>query len=203
MKKHNQKGLGHLVIVITILVVAAIGASGWYVYRNNSKTKSDVSVQATEDWTSYTDPAGHFSLKHPLAWHGAENPEDCGEGNLYLVSDKNSTILCGKDGVPEISVIWYQSSADLKLGSLEAAAYDSITSKKVQISGVEATQYHGVTNDAYANTPNYLPAGVEVTRYYLKKGNSAYIIEYNQTSDDKKTLDDFIKMATTTFKATE
>lgn len=38
--RNNQRGLGHIGMLLIVIVIAAVGFVGWYVYKNNGKSKT-------------------------------------------------------------------------------------------------------------------------------------------------------------------
>lgn len=50
--KSNQKGIGHLALIVIILVLATIGATGWFVYKNQNKKTDNNSANTTSNLKS-------------------------------------------------------------------------------------------------------------------------------------------------------
>ncbi len=118
----NTKGFGLIGVLLVILVVAATGGAGVYVYHRNhkakhvattSKSSTSTSSQAkptprTEDpyagWKTYTDTTYHYSFRYPAGWelttNGAQgvaislrNPS-----NSVLISYANPLVKDGGSG---------------------------------------------------------------------------------------------------------
>lgn len=66
--KNNQKGIGHVVLVVIILVIAIIGVSGWFVYKNQDKktsnnTSSSKAATKTDTQTQQTTKTENTEVK--------------------------------------------------------------------------------------------------------------------------------------------
>ncbi|MEI9913935.1 MAG: hypothetical protein WDN66_02945 [Candidatus Saccharibacteria bacterium] len=83
----NNKGFGAIGVLIIVVVIFAIGFSGWAVYHHNHKTKPVVTTKTTANtkqnsstkkttqqtnpyagWQTYTSSVGSFALKYPSTW---------------------------------------------------------------------------------------------------------------------------------------
>lgn len=83
MQKLNQKGIGHVAVVLVILVIGAAGFAGWRVWDNKKDKESkaaDSQSQVTsspeetkepaipKDWKTYTSEKEGFSISYPPTW---------------------------------------------------------------------------------------------------------------------------------------
>lgn len=76
----NQKGFAHIFAVLIILVLAAAGGIGWYVWHNQpeskntkaSGTQSNSSPATSSDtytgWNTFSAPREGFTIKYPPTW---------------------------------------------------------------------------------------------------------------------------------------
>jgi hypothetical protein len=110
MKKldNNQLGFGALGIIVIVLVLAAVGAAGWMVYKNqNKKTSSDVpktnsdtnnhqtadnTPDPTSSWKRIESIGNAYSIKIPDGWELTNYP-----GNT--IHGDNITLSTGKPAV--------------------------------------------------------------------------------------------------------
>ncbi len=53
----NQKGFAHIAMVLAVIVVAAVGFTGWWVWRDNHKTKPAITSSSTPTSNISTVPA--------------------------------------------------------------------------------------------------------------------------------------------------
>ncbi|MCW1908070.1 MAG: hypothetical protein KIH63_001875 [Candidatus Saccharibacteria bacterium] len=76
MNKREQ-GFGHVVAILAVVVVLAIGLAGWRVWdanKNKQTTKesttdtTNTDNNATAGKKTYSDPVGKFTVEYPIAW---------------------------------------------------------------------------------------------------------------------------------------
>lgn len=101
MKKHNQKGFGHLAISLIVIVVGLIGFTGWYVWQNRddkkssskiletSKTKKSSPLNAPSGWGEYRDDRLSIRFAYPPEW-GDISVEEL---SAYTTSEKTDSVL--------------------------------------------------------------------------------------------------------------
>src|SRR5438045_8611270 len=46
---HNQRGFGHVGVILAIVVVLAVGAAGWYVFQKNHKSPTSAANKTLQD----------------------------------------------------------------------------------------------------------------------------------------------------------
>ncbi|MBI3624182.1 hypothetical protein HY218_00965, partial [Candidatus Saccharibacteria bacterium] len=108
--RDHQAGFSALWALLIVVVLVAIGLSGWWVWRDKHKTSSTsplttttttiksktqtpktmVEPDPTTSWTPYSSKAGKFSLKYPPTWVQAASPDLCAAGLVLLGPTKDS-----------------------------------------------------------------------------------------------------------------
>lgn len=125
--KSKQQGSVHLAVTV-VLAVALIGALGWILWQNLSKTKSETATSqsktkneaktnemiekkdVTADWLTYTSPQSDYEVRIPDGWrlHDSDGLlhvwSDMRAGRLDYVPGTIATIEKlgegGRDGIP-------------------------------------------------------------------------------------------------------
>jgi hypothetical protein len=103
----TDKGFGLTSTLLAIVVIVAIGAGGWVVYRHEHKAKPISTVKAAvttkkqtgspkktvtqpanpyAGWKSYTSTVGGLSFQYPSTWSLAEYTEHVGSTPVYDVN---------------------------------------------------------------------------------------------------------------------
>lgn len=87
-KQLNNKGFSIGIVLVLLVVLLGIGASGWYVWqrqRSNKKTEvtqqPEVSTKKTEadptaDWETKCSTSTKLCIKHPAGWVATDAPYD-------------------------------------------------------------------------------------------------------------------------------
>lgn len=116
----NQKGFGHVGIIVIVIVLGLVGLSGWFVWNNNKTddasntgaTKNDSSETNDDSQTeTYDVPAGYelykntelgFKLTYPETWQRPQIAADANAALSAVLSD--DTLDAGGDlkGAPQI-----------------------------------------------------------------------------------------------------
>lgn len=65
--KHFQKGYSAVAVLLLVIIVGLIGATGWYVYDTQNTKNSETSDAATT-YLQETDSTKSFSYKYPDSW---------------------------------------------------------------------------------------------------------------------------------------
>lgn len=217
----TQKGFGHLIIIIAVLVIAAVAGSGYLVYKNhNKKAESSVTsapsaikasnestaatTQAAADpvagWISYNDSAGYFSLKYPPNWVTATNPELCGSLSLLLLGTSKETVgKCGSDSTSEITIYAGRKSSTTAPVTYSTENYTDIKKETVIISGLSATK-SSATKTTDESLLGDVPKGTLRVEYYAEKGNNYYGISYNRLPSYPDATTDLSTLVTQSFK---
>src|SRR4051812_16558610 len=108
--KRNQKGFSGVEFFLILIILAFVGYVGWYVYSvrsDTNKTYNQVDKTAsssakksdpTSGWKEYSSEPGAYSLKYPITWSTATNPDLCIDGLLLLGGDSKAVGKCAADG---------------------------------------------------------------------------------------------------------
>src|SRR5262249_20257792 len=79
MRQKQQQGFGHMMLLLGLVVLAVVGFAGWYVWQNQTTTKSTSMTTVTaaaykrtttvpSSWVKYTDTKDGLSFYHPTDW---------------------------------------------------------------------------------------------------------------------------------------
>jgi hypothetical protein len=85
-EERNAAGFSAIEAILIVVVIAAIGLGGWYVYHRDHKAKPASTVTSTGStktitsppadpyagWKTATSPRAKFSIKYPTSWTYAE-----------------------------------------------------------------------------------------------------------------------------------
>lgn len=111
----NQKGFGHLGVVVIVIVISLIGLSGWFVYSSQNSKDSAAKVANTgtanepkkdnrkvaPSLKTYANDEYGMSFSYPSNWSITEQLEDIGrganEGQVSLVSPYGTKIIFNLD----------------------------------------------------------------------------------------------------------
>lgn len=223
MKKLNQNGFTAFELTLLVLVLAALGFSGYMVWQNNKSsgnndnsviTQNDtvkkdqlVPVDPTKDWQSYTSPDKKFSVKFPQNWETAANQEFCSEGlvliGVKMPGSQSSVGKCASDGASafgQMAITTRTDRTDLSLcghstdGSWSVGAMEDIT-----VAGFKAVKSSATYTSDDEDMGGY-PKGTTSVQYCFVANNVQYIASYTKFSDYPDVLTDFNTMVTKTFK---
>lgn len=207
-------------IIIVVLLVAAVSGAGWYVYNNHNKTKVErtggtnsyattsksastvapVTVDLTAGWTAYSNAKGAFSLKYPVSWVTATNPELCSDGIVLLGPNAASVGKCGSDFIGQIYVTSSDgdSRTDRKLSS---SLYVDITTESVTVTGVTGQKQTGTSKDTSGmEAIGSVPDGSKNIIYIFYTNGKTYVAQYIQRPTDTDVHSDFDLLVTKTLK---
>jgi hypothetical protein len=78
MHTAKQQGFGVSLVIASLMIAAAIGGTGWYVYRSrqNPAPTPDIATVTPVLRKAYTDTAGLYSLEYPGAWTAEQQLEE-------------------------------------------------------------------------------------------------------------------------------
>ncbi len=192
MKKivRDQKGFGGMELILVLVLIALIGAGGWYVYKNrqNDNTPpaaSESSEQAeqesspeeedeSDNWLEFTSAQDTYRLRIPDGWHlihqtdadllYAEEAADLeyAVGSEVLIEERTG----GRDGTLPFVVAYEEA------GMRTFEGYES--QGAASAAGLEGTRYRReVTEDPEIMGP---PKGsIEYGYYFEQDGNALYV----------------------------
>lgn len=139
MEKTNQNGFSPVMIILLVVLIGVIGATGYYVYQTNNKTSNELSnsvdtssgkkdtkpsvtatpiASATASWQTYSNKDFNFSFKYP--------------SNVTVTTKKDANFA--KDSKGTVLIVSAQKIADLPEATMgydkETAANDLAALKK-------------------------------------------------------------------------
>lgn len=212
----KQKGFSLVEILLIFLILAIIGAGGWYVLSKNKDSSTDktptdtgqkqdnsepqpaqkpapapAEPDPTADWASYTDETFGYTLKYPTDWVTADNPELCVEGSFMTAPSADSVGRCASESGGQVSISaregGYEGGNDYT-----ASYYTDRTEEEVVVSGVAATKISatvmGMEDEVEIGAQE---DGTTVVQYLITKDGVTYIALYTQRSSYTDELDTF------------
>jgi hypothetical protein len=218
--KRNQNGFSAVEGLLIFVIVVIIGGTGWYVMSANNKTNdtlnnaglgtaakatkkkttttsSATQADTTANWTAYSNKDGQFSLKYPVAWATATNPQLCAGGIFMLGGDSKSVGKCGSDDTGQITMTWRQDRT--VCGDLDSDSWTTNSKEAVTVAGVKGTKIVAVAK-AQDQLLGSVPEGTKTVQYCFIANNMTYIADYTQLSSYPNVLSDFDLMVTKTLK---
>ena len=204
MRNNHKSRHPFVKTVLIFLALLIVSATAYYahkiikntdatLYQANLESQNTVpsfnkgpSIKLTNNWTTYSNQEGSFSLKYPNNWVQPINRRLCASGTfdrtLYLGSSALSVLRCGINGPGQVSVASYigdQRSNYLINNSL----FSNIKSKSVGVSGVVGTKVSGTLKSAMSSLgQNKLASGSFVERYTFFTNGNTYVAQYQQNT---------------------
>ena len=91
----NQKGFSIVGVVLVLVVTSLfVGATWYFIQRNESKKPTSSTAGHSTEMKSYTDSAKLYSLSYPTAWTVKEAADCCdGEPKDYTKASRSVTIV--------------------------------------------------------------------------------------------------------------
>jgi prepilin-type N-terminal cleavage/methylation domain-containing protein len=217
MENHSQKGFSAVEAIIVLVVVAVLALGGWYIWKKNNNTdtskntasqqketpkEDEKPVDGTEDWITYTNEKGKYSLKHPASWVSPSNLDMCSEGLVLLAPTKASLGACASEGGGQVMVS--SDAGDLRdeYNTLTQSFYKDVQTEAVTVDGVEGTKY-ATTVLGMGEGLGAWPDNTKIVRYIFVTGGRTYIATYVQEPDYPDALSDFNQIITKTLKFTK
>jgi hypothetical protein len=217
--KHNQAGFSAVEIILVIALVAALGAIGWLVYKNQKKpattttttvsTKSATApapaakteVDPTAGWTAYSSKTGEFNLKYPSSWVQASNKSMCSDDLLLLGANAASVGRCASDGGGQILITSAKGNV-LTNYELDSSSYPDLKTEAVTINGVTGKKQSG-TFKAPPEGMGIGPSdGDKTVAYTFYTNGHTYYASNSIKSTYPDVLNDFNLIVTKTLKFT-
>jgi hypothetical protein len=219
---HNQKGFSAVEAILIIVIIAAIGLGGWYVWKKqntkdahsttNSQKQSESSTKEsaqeatpdpTADWVTYSNATGKFSFKHPAAWVFADNPQACTEGLVLFAPVQTALGKCATESGGQMMVLGTEGDvrSEYKIGQGYLTEYTGVVEVDVTVDGVT-----GIKQTATASGQEdvgALPDGTKIVQYVFYANGKTYLARYTQYPAYPDVVGDFNKLVTQTLKFLE
>lgn len=192
----QQKGFGIYGLLAVVVIAGLLGFSVWRITSTKEKEatnttsqtakqetkeeqKTEIAVDPTADWQSFTDPTYKYTIKYPKEWlRQTENTESCSEGIVLLAPTKESLGRCATDFVGRVMVIASKKVAEGGFG-LTKAGYPDLVVTDVFANGVKGKKYVG-TSQPSDNEGIGPVAGAIIIHYVFEKDGKEYALLYAQ-----------------------
>lgn len=222
MKIRNQKGFGHVGVIVLIILVAAVAFAGWWVWRNHkddNPTSSTTSQAASTVQSStpalaktYTNKDGQFNLKYPADWKtGTSNggfeelQAPSGAAVDIRVITTGGLEGCMFDGC---STLTYKSVEDTGQQALNVGSVGSeITYTKVPLNLVTLTETSNNKTDYYIALSADTEAKANINKPQANRGSDDFRdFLFTKANDNKSAyplISVFAEQAGTDFNSTD
>ncbi len=161
--KRNQKGFGHMGILLIVLVIAAGAAVGWYVWDKNKKedktTTQTAQAVKTEPvdpyagWKTYTSATEKSHFKYPTTWTTGKISSD---NSVAFEGGDSLKLTAPSDGM---FITWTAT-----IGGLGGVCDDTILPPHVNANGMQACPYFTVLDKQKLSGANLTYVAGIVTR---------------------------------------
>lgn len=219
----NQRGFSVVQVVLLIVLLGVVSATGWFVWQSKNKTndtlantaRSGTEPQKTEkkaetiqqesdpttDWVSYSNTKGVFKLKHPKTWVSASKPELCTDGLVLFGGNSASVGTCASDNGGQISISSVEGD-QTEAYELSPDHYSDITKTVAVADGVQGTLIRGKAKGPGSDdVVEGYAAGTKVVQYLFFANNGrTYQALYVSATGYPDVLADFDTMVAKTLK---
>lgn len=211
---NKQKGFGALGIILTIVVVLAIGFAGWYVWKNNSDKTDEPTetsqqpnyesedqntevVDPFEGWTEITNEAGAYTFKYPAEWVKGDVPTEFCPTVTLLAANMEALGKCPSSQAGQVMV----ASGNCEFSEADAEYFKNVRQSSVTVDGVSGTMTTGTVEGMDGIVfEGSLPDDTKIVCYQFSANGRDYQIQYTQRPTFQDISADLHKMVTQTFK---
>lgn len=203
--KTVQRGFSTIELLVVLVVVGALGFTGWYVWNAQTASKTQpIPTKATDPyagWNTYSDANGHYSLRYPKSWVRAAHPELCSAEILLIAPTTASVGRCASESAGEVYVQWAAQDPAM-CPDFTSADYTSITKDSVTVSGVRGVKQSGVAKAGNNLGFAGIDAGTVLVQYCFTTRGKTYTANYMQLPSYPDALTEFNTIITKTLRFT-